>query len=118
MKFRIPSLNSQVGKVSELQQNLIAPLIIENVDFPKDVPAMLLTPIKDRQTVTPEGERLEPQIYGVEIRMVVTHADERGELCEIYNPEWAFAQGTLTYVYMATVRPRQIKGWVVHKIQD
>ncbi len=42
--------------------------------------------IKDPQTVTSEGERLQPVIEGVRIRPAITHSDERGEMCEVYNP--------------------------------
>ncbi|HVR97751.1 MAG TPA: dTDP-4-dehydrorhamnose 3,5-epimerase family protein [Thermoanaerobaculia bacterium] len=75
-------------------------------------------PIKDRQTVTPEGVRIAPRIAGVVVRPAVTHVDDRGELCEIYNPAWGIHEAPLVYVYQAMVRPHKVKGWVVHHLQD
>jgi len=74
-------------------------------------------PIKDKQTVTPSGERTAPRIEGLEIRHAKTQLDRRGELCEIYNPAWELHPAPLVYAYQATVRPGEIKGWVMHKIQ-
>ena len=78
----------------------------------------MVTPKKDVQTVTPEGERIANRIDGVEVRLAITHVDERGELCEIYNPVWDFAKGPFPYVYMTTLRPHKIRGWVVHREQQ
>lgn len=76
------------------------------------------TPAKDTQTVTPEGESVIPRIDGVSIRMAVTLPDERGEVCEVYNPAWGLHPDPLVYVYQVSIRPGKIKGWVVHYEQD
>lgn len=76
------------------------------------------TPLKDPQSVTPDGERVAPLIEGVRIRRAVTHPDERGTVCELFNPAWGFHADPLVYVYQVTIRPGQVKGWVVHRIQD
>ncbi len=57
-------------------------------------------------------------IAGVTIRMATTQIDERGEVCEIYNPAWGFMDAPLVYVYQALIRPGKIKGWVYHELQD
>lgn len=75
-------------------------------------------PQKDVQTVTPEGAPLQPLIDGVQIRPAVTQTDERGTLCEIFNPQWAFHPDPITYVYQFTIRPGMIKGWHVHHLHD
>jgi dTDP-4-dehydrorhamnose 3,5-epimerase len=67
---------------------------------------------KDRQTVTPEGKSVLPLIHDVHIRYAVTHPDERGTICEIYNPAWNFSDAPVVYVYQVTLRPRRVKGWV------
>ena len=72
----------------------------------------------DPQTVSKDGRRLMRPIDGVALRPAITHPDERGELCEIYDPTWGVLPAPLTYVYMATVRPGKIKGWVYHEFQD
>jgi len=41
-----------------------------------------IKPIKDRQTVTPAGEKITERIKGLVIRPAKTHLDRRGELCE------------------------------------
>jgi dTDP-4-dehydrorhamnose 3,5-epimerase len=73
---------------------------------------------KDRQTVSPHGEPLAERISGVIIDHRPIHEDERGELQEIYNPSWGLHADPLVYAYFVTIRPRQVKGWVVHRLQD
>src|SRR3954453_16418981 len=69
-------------------------------------------------TVTPEGERLGELIEGVSVRRAITHTDERGTLCEMFDPRWGFTEEPLVYVYQVTIRPGAVKGWVLHKLQD
>jgi len=73
---------------------------------------------RDAQTVTADGKRVQQLLDGVQIRQAITHLDERGSLCEIYNPDWDFTEEPLVYVYQTTIRPRQTKGWVLHLEQD
>ena len=75
-------------------------------------------PVKDVQTVTPDGELVAPLIEGVRIRPAITHPDARGTVCEIYNPAWGIHEAPLVYVYQTTIRPRRVKGWVLHREQD
>src|SRR5437016_7068629 len=75
-------------------------------------------PIKDRQTVSPDGQPLIPRIAGVVLDRRILQEDERGELLEIYNPAWGLSPDPLVYAYMVSIRPRQVKGWVLHKHQD
>jgi dTDP-4-dehydrorhamnose 3,5-epimerase len=80
--------------------------------------ALLRAAAQDSQTVTPEGVRLDEVIAGVRVRRATTHSDDRGTLCEMYDPRWDFAEEPLVYVYQLTVRPGKAKGWVVHLEQD
>ena len=73
---------------------------------------------KDQATVTPDGHKLGSRIKGVEVRPAIMQTDERGELCEIYNPAWGYHPDPLIYVYHATIQPGKLKGWVYHKEQD
>jgi dTDP-4-dehydrorhamnose 3,5-epimerase len=73
---------------------------------------------RDVQTVTPAGERVDELLDGVRIRPAVTHLDSRGSVCEIYNPAWGFTEEPLVYVYQTTIRPGQVKGWILHLEQD
>ena len=73
---------------------------------------------QDRQTVTPEGKTIGKQIKDLVIRPAHTHADRRGEVVEIYNPAWKIHPAPMVYAYQASIRPKEIKGWIVHKKQD
>jgi dTDP-4-dehydrorhamnose 3,5-epimerase len=58
------------------------------------------------------------QIVGVQIQGAEIHADERGTLAEIYDDRWDFMEDGVPFVYRVTLRPGQIRGWVVHLEQD
>lgn len=73
---------------------------------------------KDSQSVTIEGKPTQRMIEGVIVRNAVTHEDERGEICEIFNPAWGVTHDPLVYVYQAMIRPGKIKGWIYHESQD
>jgi dTDP-4-dehydrorhamnose 3,5-epimerase len=73
---------------------------------------------KDEATVDEDGRALQELIEGVEVRRPPTHADERGTLTEIYDERWGFTDDPLVYVYHVTIRPGQLRGWVVHRTQN
>jgi dTDP-4-dehydrorhamnose 3,5-epimerase len=75
----------------------------------------MTTPVKDLQTVTSQGESTDKLIAGVVFHEVTTHPDERGMLCEIFDPRWGWHPDPLIYCYCFTVRPGMIKGWAYHK---
>lgn len=75
-------------------------------------------PIKDPQTVTPEGEPVERRIEGVVVRPAPPHEDKRGEIVEIFNPAWGVHPDPLVYLYQISLRPGAVKGWIVHRHQD
>ena len=81
------------------------------IDLPAD-------PIHDAPTVTPDGERLESRIDGVRVRSAVVQSDERGTITEICSEAWPITDEPLVYVYQASIRVGQQKGWVVHYEQD
>jgi dTDP-4-dehydrorhamnose 3,5-epimerase len=73
------------------------------------------TPVKDTQTVTPTGESIQPVPFGVTFRDVTTHVDDRGAVCELFDPRWGWHKDPLVFVYSFTVRPGMIKGWGIHR---
>jgi dTDP-4-dehydrorhamnose 3,5-epimerase len=81
-------------------------------------PSPEIQPLKDSQTVTPEGERIVKRISGVVIDRRPLQEDERGVLQEVYNPAWGLHPAPLVYAYSVVIRPRQTRGWVVHYLQD
>lgn len=72
-------------------------------------------PVQDKQTVTPDGKLIQPVPFGVTFRDANTHVDDRGEVCELYDPRWGWHQDPLVFVYSFTIRPGMIKGWGIHK---
>ncbi|HEX5760443.1 MAG TPA: dTDP-4-dehydrorhamnose 3,5-epimerase [Thermoanaerobaculia bacterium] len=72
-------------------------------------------PVPDRQTVTPAGERVDPLPAGVRFHDVVTHVDDRGSVCEMFDPRWRWHSEPLVFVYTFTVRPGWVKGWGMHR---
>ena len=76
------------------------------------------TPIKEQQTVTAEGKSVRKIIEGLIIRSALPQVDRRGEVVEIYNPAWKIHPAPMIYAYQSSIRPKAIKGWVVHRKQD
>ena len=72
--------------------------------------------VKDVQTVDPDGREIGSGIEGVEVRPAVTHADELGTVCEIWDERWDFAAGAVPFIYTITIRPGRVKGWIVHEL--
>src|ERR1700733_7141368 len=79
---------------------------------------MTPAPVKDKQTVTADGLPVTRLIEGVVIQPSVTHAEDRGTLCEIYSPHRPPHPAPLVYVYQFTIRPGKIKGWHEHFLHD
>ncbi len=69
---------------ASLQMIIISP--VTSLICPKRSFFMPATPQKEGQTVTPAGKSIKPMIAGVKLRPAVTIPDERGTLCEVYNP--------------------------------
>src|SRR5262245_7325325 len=43
---------------------------------------------RDSQTVTPAGVSLAQLPEGTVVRDLITHTDDRGTVCELYDPRW------------------------------
>lgn len=74
--------------------------------------------VQDSQSVNPDGTPVFSLIEGVRQRSAVTHADERGTICELFNPAWGFDEDPLVYVYQASILPGYVKGWIIHYEQE
>ena len=64
---------------------------------------------KLQQTVTSEGERVDRLIDGVRIRSATTQPDERGTVCEVYNPAWGLSDEPLPTDNRRQHRERQAR---------
>ena len=73
---------------------------------------------RDVQTVTPAGARLATLPEGMVVRDLVTHTDERGTVCELYDPRWGISPASLVFAYTFTIRPGMAKGWGMHRKHD
>ena len=73
---------------------------------------------RDVQTVTPTGERLAGLPDGMVVRDLITQTDERGTVCELYDPRWGVGPASLVFAYTFTVRPGMAKGWGMHREHD
>jgi dTDP-4-dehydrorhamnose 3,5-epimerase len=74
--------------------------------------------LRDAQTVSRDGQLLAPVPEGVRFRTATTHVDDRGSLCEMFDPRWGWHPGPLCYAYFVTVRPRVVKGWARHHLHE
>jgi dTDP-4-dehydrorhamnose 3,5-epimerase len=72
---------------------------------------------QDGASVDTHGARTDLGIADVEIARLMPHADDRGLLMEIFNPELDFWREPVVYSYCVTIRPGRIKGWGMHRIQ-
>ncbi|MCY4087156.1 MAG: hypothetical protein OXG37_09845 [Actinomycetia bacterium] len=45
-------------------------------------------PLKDVQSIAPEGDRVGPAIEGLIVHELRTNPGERGEVCELYRSAW------------------------------
>ena len=72
-------------------------------------------PVQDQETVTPQGESIARLPVGVTFHDVITQVDERGTVCELYDPRWNWHPDPLVFAYSFTIRPGMIKGWGMHK---
>jgi dTDP-4-dehydrorhamnose 3,5-epimerase-like enzyme len=74
--------------------------------------------VKDRQTVTYDGERLETRIEGLIIKKLIPQEDHRGTLFETYRSSWNIHPDPLLYVYRVYAQPGSVRGWIYHKDPD
>lgn len=71
--------------------------------------------VRDTQTVTADGQPIGRLPVGVILRDLVTHVDDRGTTCELYDPRWGVSPDALAFAYLFTIRPGAAKGWGMHK---
>jgi dTDP-4-dehydrorhamnose 3,5-epimerase len=74
--------------------------------------------LKDSQTVTQDGKKVESTIQGVKTFAPVNHVDHRGRVFEIYPGVNEYWEDPLVYCYAFTVRHQQVKGWGLHQEKD
>jgi dTDP-4-dehydrorhamnose 3,5-epimerase len=70
---------------------------------------------RDRQMTTPEGVPVRRLTHGVAIRPLPTHVDQRGSVCELFDPRWRWHPDPMVFAYCFTIRPGVVKGWNLHR---
>jgi dTDP-4-dehydrorhamnose 3,5-epimerase len=75
----------------------------------------LAAAIRDKQMVTPAGQRTGRITDGVRIRPLTTHIDERGSIVELFDPRWGWHPDPMVFSYSFTIRPGVVKGWNLHR---
>ncbi len=73
---------------------------------------------QDVQTVNADGTPVAALPEGTVVRDLVTHVDERGTVCELYDPRWGVHPDPMVFAYTCTIRPGQAKGWGIHRRHD
>lgn len=73
---------------------------------------------QNEMTVHPSGASCARLIEGVSMRDLVVHTDDRGTVCEMYDPRWNWHSDPMVFSYYFTIRPGRIKGWGMHKLHD
>jgi dTDP-4-dehydrorhamnose 3,5-epimerase len=76
---------------------------------------MLAAARRDPQFVTPEGKIVRRLTAGVTIRPLTTHVDDRGSVCELFDPRWGWHPDPMVFAYTFTIRPGVVKGWNLHR---
>lgn len=71
--------------------------------------------VRDVQTVNSNGEPIQRLPFGLKIKPIKTHCDDRGNVFELYDARWDFHPDPLVFSYVYSVRPGVIKGWGLHK---
>lgn len=51
---------------------------------------------------------------GMAVRDLVTQTDERGTICELFDPRWGVQADPMVFAYACTLRPGLAKGWGMH----
>lgn len=77
-----------------------------------------LAPVRDTQTVAPDGRRTASPIAGIVRRSLTMQEDHRGSLMEIARLGWPEFTPPVVSAYCVTARPGSVRGWVVHHDQD
>lgn len=70
---------------------------------------------RDAQTVHADGSRIDDLPEGMIVRPLVTHVDDRGTVCELYDDRWGVHPEPAMFAYTFTIRPGMAKGWGVHR---
>ena len=70
--------------------------------------------VRDKQTVTPAGEKVASTIDGVAVLAPAVHVDHRGRLFEFFTGVNHFWAEPVVFGHISSIRPNCVKGWGLH----
>ena len=70
---------------------------------------------QDGQMALASGEPVRRLTHGLKIRPLPSHLDERGSVCELFDPRWQWHAEPMVFSYFFTIRPGVVKGWNLHR---
>lgn len=80
--------------------------------------ARSLSDLQDSSSVDRDGNPQAPLPEGVTFRDAITHTDDRGSVCELFDPRWQWHADPVVFTYMFTLRPGRVKGWGMHRLHE
>ena len=72
---------------------------------------------KDAAHVTPDWQRLEEPIAGVNTREVRNLVTSNGLTTELFRKDWGIVDGDVTAMIYVTLRPGAVSAWHMHKLK-
>lgn len=81
---------------------------------PPDNQSLLAASIQDGNLATAKGETVFRLPEGATVHDLPCHPDDRGLVCELFDPRWAHLDHPFEFTYFWTLKPRVAKGWAVH----
>ena len=78
---------------------------------------MLKGAIKDKQTVTSDGEVLRDLIEGVSIKEMSNIITRNGVTTELFRKDWQLDSGIIEHIIHVKLRPHSISAWHIHEFQ-
>jgi dTDP-4-dehydrorhamnose 3,5-epimerase len=79
---------------------------------------LLAAAVKDGHLANPEGKPNFKLPEGCYTRELPSHPDDRGLVCELFDPRWDTLEHPFEFCYFWTMRPNVAKGWAMHKVHE
>jgi len=75
---------------------------------------LLAASMQDGAMATTEGQTVFKLPVGAQIHDLPCHPDDRGMVCELFDPRWKHLDHPFEFSYFWTLKPRVAKGWALH----
>jgi dTDP-4-dehydrorhamnose 3,5-epimerase len=70
--------------------------------------------IQDGQMANPDGTPVFKLPVGATLHELPCHPDDRGIVCELFDPRWRHLEHPFEFCYFWTLKPKVAKGWALH----